>query len=150
MFQNVNELFRTNFKLIKMFHDCPIVKRCVEAIQSRLTKFKVSVRSVGPDCLSNRGSNRKGVFSRAYLEQLSVGGWSGADIIYSHHILQEHLRLLAVICNPGMVDRHWGQIAELFEGDEFVIEAQASLSTMLDWKLEDKVHPPSILCYIGN
>ena len=52
--------------------------------------------------------------------------------------LQDHLRLLAVICNPGMANRHWTEIADLF-GDEFTIDIESSLSVMIDMKLNEKV-----------
>ena len=49
------------------------------------------------------------------------------------------MRLLSVICNPGMVNRHWLQIADLFGDQEFVIDTASSLSVMIDMKLNDKV-----------
>ncbi|KAL5267409.1 hypothetical protein ACHWQZ_G004450 [Mnemiopsis leidyi] len=90
--EELNELYRATFKVVKMFHDNPVPKRCAENILNRLTKFK------------------------------------------------DHLRLLSVICNPGMVNRHWLQIADLFQGDqEFVIDTASSLSVMIDMKLNDKI-----------
>ena len=42
-FQELNELYRATFKVVKMFHDNPVPKRCAENILNRLTKFKVAV-----------------------------------------------------------------------------------------------------------
>lgn len=62
------------------------------------------------------------------------------DLRLTNLLSQDHLRLLSVICNPGMVNRHWLQIADLFQGDqEFVIDTASSLSVMIDMKLNDKI-----------
>ena len=62
-----------------------------------------------------------------------------SDRHQTNFLFQEHLRLLSVICNPGMVNRHWLQIADLFGDQEFVIDTASSLSVMIDMKLNDKV-----------
>ena len=44
--QELNELYRTTFKVVKMFHDNPVPKRCAENILNRLTKFKVRITAL--------------------------------------------------------------------------------------------------------
>jgi dynein heavy chain, axonemal len=53
--EQVNNMFRTSFKLVKTFSDNPVPKKVAESIKSKLEKFKNNLPLI--TCLSNPGLN---------------------------------------------------------------------------------------------